>query len=141
MFKHILLATDGSPHAERAAEAAIGLMLELPKAEITIVHVSSDAPSRSDLVHANFNVKRLLESEAHREITKTENAFKDAKIPFTLKVALGDAADQIVEISKREKHDLIIMGSRGLGMVSEVIMGSVSRKVLHQAKCPVMIVK
>lgn len=141
MFKHILLATDGSPHAERAAETAIGLMRDLPNAEITIVHVSSDAPSRGDLVHANFNVKRLLESEAHRAITKTENAFRDAEIPFTLKVALGDAADQIVEISKKEKNDLIILGSRGLGMVSEVIMGSVSRKVLHQAKCPVMIVK
>lgn len=141
MFTNLLLATDGSEHADRAAQTAVGLAQKLADIKITILHVSADVPSRSKLVEAHFDVKSVLETEAHKAITKTEQYFKAAGVPYQLKVALGDPADQIVEIAAKDEHDLIVIGSRGLNVVSEVLMGSVSRKVSHHAKCPVLIVK
>lgn len=142
MFTNILLATDGSAHAERAAQAAVELAQNLSSdVTITIIHVSADAPSRSKLMEAHFDVKSVLEAEAHRAITKTEDYFKTAGVPYQLKVALGDPADQIVELAAKGSYDMIVIGSRGLNVVSEVLMGSVSRKVSHHAKCPVLIVK
>jgi len=58
-----------------------------------------------------------------------------------LKVAIGDPAAEIIEIADKEKADLIIIGSRGLGAIKGVVLGSVSQKVTHHAACPVMIVK
>ncbi|MCU6711005.1 universal stress protein [Paenibacillus sp. J5C_2022] len=141
MYKRLLLATDGSAHAARAAEAAIGLMKELPGAEMTIIHVSDEAPSRSELMQAGLDMKAVLEADAHKAIEETERRFQQAEVPFTLKVAFGNPADVIVEWSQKEHADMIIIGSRGLNAVSEVIMGSVSRKVLHHANCPVLVVK
>lgn len=48
----------------------------------------------------------------------------------------GDAAAMILKLSKREKADMIVVGSRGLGTAKEFLIGSVSHKVSHQAKCP-----
>ncbi|MFD0961775.1 universal stress protein [Paenibacillus chungangensis] len=141
MYKRLMLATDGSAHAGRAAEAAIGLMKELPEAEMTIIHVSDKAPSRSELMQAGLNMKAILEADAHKAIAETEKLFQQARVPYELKVAFGNPADVIVEWSQNNHTDMIIIGSRGLNAVSEVIMGSVSRKVLHQANCPVLIVK
>ncbi|WCK53707.1 universal stress protein [Aneurinibacillus sp. Ricciae_BoGa-3] len=53
----------------------------------------------------------------------------------------GFAAEGICHLANREGYDLIVIGSRGLGAIGEMILGSVSHKVLHQALCPVVIVK
>jgi nucleotide-binding universal stress UspA family protein len=141
MFKNILLATDGSPHAERAADVAIGLAKSLDGAQVTILHVSSEAPSRGQLLEARLDVKSVLHEAAHRALVQTEEKFVDAAVPYRLEVALGDAAHKIVEVSHRGEMDLIVIGSRGLGTMSAVLLGSVSQRVAHDATCPVMIVK
>jgi nucleotide-binding universal stress UspA family protein len=53
----------------------------------------------------------------------------------------GDPAFEIMGYSDREKFDLIIIGSRGMGKFKEMIIGSVSNKVLHHAKCSIMLVR
>lgn len=53
----------------------------------------------------------------------------------------GDPAEAIMDYAKEINTDLIIMGSRGLGLVRGVLLGSVSKYVLEHAKCPVLIVK
>ncbi|MBA2665246.1 MAG: universal stress protein [Bradymonadaceae bacterium] len=141
MFQRILLATDGSEHAERAADAALGLARELSDAHVTLLHVSSQAPSRGQLLQANLDIKSLLEAEAHATIASIESKFTEAGLPYRLEVALGDPAQKIVEIAAARGIDLIVIGSRGLGPVSAVLLGSVSHRVAHDAGCPVMIVK
>ena len=53
----------------------------------------------------------------------------------------GPAADKIVAAAEKEKADMIVMGSRGLGNIAGLLMGSVSHKVSHLAKCTVVAVK
>jgi nucleotide-binding universal stress UspA family protein len=52
-----------------------------------------------------------------------------------------EEAQKILDISKREKYDLILMGRRQTGIIREFLMGSVSYKVTHHATCPVLIVE
>jgi nucleotide-binding universal stress UspA family protein len=56
-------------------------------------------------------------------------------------IAEGDAASNIVGHAHKEGFDTIIIGRRGLGRFKEMVLGSISNKVLHHAKCSVMIVK
>jgi nucleotide-binding universal stress UspA family protein len=53
----------------------------------------------------------------------------------------GDPAQIIIELSKKNEYDLIIMGTRGRTSFQELLLGSVSLKVLHHASCPVMVVQ
>jgi nucleotide-binding universal stress UspA family protein len=53
----------------------------------------------------------------------------------------GDPASKVIGYSEMEGFDIIIMGSRGTGKFKELILGSVSNKVIHHAKCSVMLVR
>jgi nucleotide-binding universal stress UspA family protein len=141
MFEHILLATDGSPHAERAADAAIRLTKELANTSVTLLHVTTTAPKRVKLMNAKFDVKSVLLEGAHKAILTTKQKFREEGIPVKVEVALGDPATEIVKHAETGQYGLIIVGSRGLNRLSEVLLGSVSHQVAHEAKCPVMIVK
>ena len=141
MFQNILLATDGSTHAYRAAEKAVELALQLGNVSVTLFHVTHEIPSKNSLIQANFNVQSLLEKEARLAIIKTEFLFKNQNIPYTVAVALGDPAEEIVKKAEMEGYDLLIVGSRGLNKLQEIVIGSVSNRVVHMVKCPVMIIK
>lgn len=140
MFKRILLATDGSAHANNAAEQAILLAKQLG-ASITLVHISESVPDRSELMRANFDVKSILEDHAHQAIITTEKKLEAEGLQYELKVALGDPAGEIIHLAEEGKYDMVIVGSRGLNKLKQVLMGSVSQAVAQEAKCPVLIVK
>jgi nucleotide-binding universal stress UspA family protein len=53
----------------------------------------------------------------------------------------GDAATEILQLAKEKHIDLIVAGSRGLSQVSAWLLGSVSRKLIHYAKCSVLVVR
>jgi len=140
MFKKILLATDGSENAGRAATTAAGLAREL-SSPVILVNVKNNPPSQSRMAKANFDVHSLLEEDALSDIKNTIAVFEQEHLPYTLKVAIGDPATEIIEIAAKEQADLIVIGSRGLGTIKGVFLGSVSQKVISHATCPVMIVK
>jgi nucleotide-binding universal stress UspA family protein len=62
-------------------------------------------------------------------------------IVFYGKTATGDGAIEILNFSQKHKYDIIIIGSRGMGSVKEVFLGSTSHAVVHKSKIPVMIIK
>jgi nucleotide-binding universal stress UspA family protein len=62
-------------------------------------------------------------------------------IEIRTKVIFGDPGQAIVKFSMEEEFDVIIIGNRGMGHLKEMVMGSVSSTVIHNAKCPVLLVK
>lgn len=140
MYEKILLATDGSENSRRAADDAAGFARDL-SSHVILVYIIQTPPSQSRMVQANFDVHSLLIEDAKSRINDIITIFEQGDLSYTLKVAIGDPAAEIIEIADREKTDLIIIGSRGLGTIKGVFLGSVSQKVTYHAKCPVMIVK
>jgi nucleotide-binding universal stress UspA family protein len=138
MFKNILLAVDGSDNASKAAKLA-GDLLRETKAALWIVTAFDPVPSY--LGEPNFQQAVNSRMESAGAILK--NALQDiGEIPGELKseVLEGPAAEAILNVAQTRQNDLIIMGSRGLGTMSGILLGSQSLKVLHKAPCPVLVV-
>ena len=140
-MKKILIATDGSPAAREAVEAGLELAGE-HASKVTFLHVVSTI---------DWRVARLGPSRPrpHRlEITEEDTALHEAAalanekgIEYELELIAGETADEIAIYGDLIGADLIVVGSRGLGAIAGAVLGSVSRAVLHQAKCPVLVVR
>ena len=121
-IKKILVPVDGSVNGCKAVDEALSIA-EKCGAELDFVYVASninkDIPS-----HIVFDRiwEKLPESLTARKHVKS-----------------GHVA--ILELAEEEKADIIIMGSRGLGLLKGVFIGSVSQKVVEESKIPVMVVK
>ena len=123
-IKKILVPVDGSVGGCKAVDEAL-YFAEKCDAELDFVYVASninkDIPS-----HIVFD--RIWEN-----LSESRKARKHVKS--------GHVARSILEVADEEGSDMIIMGSRGLGLLKGVLIGSVSQKVIEEAKIPVMVVK
>ena len=144
MFSRILVAVDGSPFAERALAHAVDLSKKY-EAKLLIVHVVlrrfySVTPSEAGVLATTVFVKEM-ESEGKEIIAKSDEFAKKAGVPYECRLVQGVPADEIVRLAQLEKVDLVVLGSRGLSEVRAFLLGSVSDKIIHHAKCPVLIIK
>lgn len=137
-MKRILVPIDSSEIAERAMQEAIKVN-RFGEAEVHVLYV---ADINKLAINAYLSGNVLLEIGKAGE--RILNAAVE-KFPESMKVVkvyrTGDPAETITEYAKEINVDLIIMGSRGLGLVRGVLLGSVSKYVLERTKCPVLIVK
>lgn len=83
----------------------------------------------------------VIKNQGEAVLASAAAELKEAGIKFVIDVKIGDPAQEICIQSKYENYDLIVMGSRGIGQFKELMLGSVSHKVLHNTDCPVLIVK
>ncbi len=138
-FKKVLVAVDGSKHAEKAAHRASG--------------VACSQGAELVLFNCPGNIPRLIGGSAHEKLEKEliaegKNildgfgalcAGEDVKITSVVRV--GDAAGEIVHYAEQNGVDLIVLGSRGLTDIEGVFLGSVSHSVLHRYDGTVLIVR
>ena len=139
MFKKILLASDGSEHALKAAEKAVYMTKLTPEAEIEVIYVADGATTKTDVLH-NWNKLDISEDRKAR-IESTIQLLNDSDVKWDLKIVHGDPGPTIVEYANKHDFDLLIIGSRGLNAFQEMVLGSVSHKVVKRANCPVLVVK
>ena len=140
MINKILVGTDGSDHAGRALKYA-GELAAQCGAEVIVAAVDRPGP-----IPKALREYALSEDISHGEIYEAvgqsgaEAVKKDGATVVDIQILTGDAAVAIVEAAVKEDVDAIILGSRGHGAVAEILLGSVSRKVLHMAKKPTLVV-
>jgi nucleotide-binding universal stress UspA family protein len=138
MFNNILLAVDGSEYSHRAIEYARSLT-ERYEANLLLVHVFSHT---SDLLgYQDFEklyAKRKSAGQAVLDSAKKILGSTTFKVHEELME--GSEAEAILKVAENHQADLIIMGTRGFGAVKGMLVGSVSRKVIHLSTCPVMVV-
>ncbi|MCO7126224.1 universal stress protein [Sporolactobacillus shoreicorticis] len=145
MYK-ILVPVDGSEPANRAVNEAVSIASGKKDAEITLLYVSPSPvyfPFYSMVGPSlDADVKEVEEREGNQMLDDTiKKASKGTSVTFRKKHLYGIAAQEICDYANDTKKDLIIMGNRGMGAFGQMILGSVSNKVLQLAQCPVMIVK
>ncbi|MMZ52435.1 putative universal stress protein [compost metagenome] len=139
-FKQILVAIDGSEHAMKALETAKTLSKQLQgNPHLTVLHVNPALSMNEPPI--GVDVDERIEEEGRHILEPASDYLKNADIPCRMLAGHGNPASIICEIADQEKVDLIIMGTRGKGLVSEMILGSVSHHVIQHAPCPVLTVK
>ncbi|MBM7571002.1 universal stress protein [Aquibacillus albus] len=139
MFNNILLASDGSAHAIRAAEKALTLAKKNPDAKVIILYVIDGSKSKSDVLNHWNSVN--LDQTRKEKLTITEQKMKHEHVDYEIKVLHGEPGPTIVKYANENEVDICVIGSRGLNSLQEMVLGSVSHKVAKRANCPVMIVK
>lgn len=139
MFKKILVPYDGSHHSERALETAIH-MAKGDSAAIHVIYAYDKLPNYLGEPNLQEVLNRVTEA-AQALMESAAQKAHDQGISITTDVLEGPAAEAILRVAEAEEFDLIIMGSRGLGHLKGLLMGSVSERVMHQAKIPVMIMR
>lgn len=139
MFNHILLASDGSEHAIRATEKAIALAENNPEARIEIVYVVDGSTSKADVLH-HWNMLDL-DQRRKEKLKLTEQKVKHAGIRYDVKILHGEPGPAIVKHANKDEADVVVIGSRGLNSLQEMVLGSVSHKVAKRVNCPILIVK
>lgn len=137
MFELIIWASDGSEHADRALDYARGLA-EANSARLLAVHVKEITVGRG----AGYPVQ-LDEEEVERKIQGQAKDLKDAGIDASyeqLGATAGGAAHALADTANEVGAQLIVVGTRGQGPVSGLLLGSVTQRLLHVAPCPVLAV-
>lgn len=139
MFQRILLAADGSDHSVRAAKKAADLAKISGESEITVVYVIDGQTSKEDVLH-NPDPSAVEEKRKLR-LHPVTSMFNSENIKFKLQKLLGEPGQAIVDFANSHEFDVVVVGSRGLNKLQEMVLGSVSHKVAKRVKAPVMIVK
>ena len=140
MFLNILVAVDGSAHADRALDEAVDLARAL-NSRLTLISVASRTAWR--FMAGPYTGLLPTQDDANRE---AETTLRDAAgrldddMPVTTIVGQGAAAAAIIRQAADGAHDLIVMGSRGRGAAAAALLGSVSHGVLNHSHVPVLIV-
>lgn len=138
-FSRILVAVDGSEYAKKAFDKSIHLTQKL-NSKLDVVHVVNDYTYGGDSATA-LEILEEIKEEGRKILEEYKNKAMENNVVITTLLEIGDPGQVIVDISNKNTYDLIVMGSRGLSTFKELLIGSVSLKVMNHAKCPVMIVK
>src|SRR5271157_2263201 len=136
----VLLATDGSEDADRAAAFLTSLPLTQDD-EILVLHVISPVPVYDQKEAIFIDFKELKQDIATRIVDETVTILKPvtAKISATVREGLPDEA--IVTAAAKTGADLIVMGARGIGRFRRLLMGSVTRSVAANTTKPLLVIK
>lgn len=140
MFHNILLAYDGSENSRRAAQIAGEMAREGGEAATLWLVCVEDVlmgelgePFLSEAIQRRTIAGNARMAEAEAILGKDIDARRE--------LMFGQPAESILEVARVRGCDLIIIGSRGLGLLQGLLLGSQSHKVISHAACPVLIVK
>lgn len=135
---------DGSEYSLKALDLAIDLAKKY-QSQLLLVHVvmrqiyAINPPEAGIL--AGTAIVRELEAEGKSILAKGEETVKAQGLPVQTRLKQGVPAEELLRTAADEKVDLMVLGSRGLSQVKAFLLGSVSDKVSHHAKCPTLIVR
>jgi len=138
-----LIPIDGSPSAMQALNYAIKLAKELGSCETHLLHVQPEP-----IIYGEIQAYVPLKEMEAMQMAHSQDLLKPALqtvqasgVPHASEVLVGDAAQTICRRADELRCDGIIMGTRGMSSIGNLIMGSVATKVIHLAKMPVTLVK
>lgn len=139
----ILLPVDGSKPSINAVKYVAGLVKNLrSKCAVTLISVHDDA----GLNHVRRFIPKdavddYLRELSDKQLKPVQKILNDADVAHTCVIKRGHVPEEIVALAKKEKFDLIVMGTKGRGGLMDALVGSVAQRVVGAAKQPVLLIK
>jgi len=139
-----LIAVDGSESSNRAVDYLIK-KLDLFKdgVEIHLLNVQHLIPygDRVSSVVGHDRIAQFHQEEGTAALQTAVKKLDAARLKYHYHIGVGQEAEIICKYAKEKGCDQIVMGTRGMGSVSNLLLGSVATKVIHQSPVPVLLVK
>ncbi len=137
----ILLLIDGSENALRATRYSIDLARANLAMQLDVLNIQEPIEGRVRAFLSKAEVDKI-QSDAGREVlAPAEKLLDDAGIPHRARVRVGLIPESIAQYIEEEKCDAIVMGTRGMGAIANLVMGSIATKVVHVVHVPVTLVR
>lgn len=145
-YKKVLVPYDGSAHAKKAMQQAIDLV-EASGGELYIASVCNIVSVMSNFDQVSIaegclttQLSQDLEKQCRTDLSEAE-AMVPEGVKYETRFEVGSPGPVLLQLADEIGSDLVVMGSRGLGPLKGIFMGSVSSYMVSRAKCPVLIVK
>lgn len=139
MYQHILLAADGSQNSIRAAKEALKIAQINAETVVTIIFIIDMEKAKTDVLHSS-SIESLY-MERRRKLVPIEELFNEHQVRYKVEIIHGSPGPEIIKFANTQNVDLVVIGSRGLNSLQEMVLGSVSHKVMKRVQCPAMLVK
>ena len=137
----ILVPVDGSDESLRALEHAVRMARLIGEAEIHLVNVQPPVSGSVGTFVGNETVARFHREESDNALAAARKLLEREGLPARETVRIGSASQSIAEHARDLPCDQIVMGTRGLGHVGSLVLGSVATQVVHLTEFPVTLVK
>ena len=139
-IRRILVAVDGSPQSVGACRLAVDLARGY-EATLVALHVAVPVPPGSSVRPADYlRAQDAARAQGDRLLEDARNLAR-GYAPFTGEVVFGEPSDVIVRRARELGADLVVVGSRGLGTIDRLLLGSVSSSVAQRAACSVLVAR
>ena len=136
----IILPVDGSEHALRAAEYSVKIATMM-NARLLLLHCHRPFPVKLGDPYFQKAVDKNHATVCRNGWSLSARCWTRKGAEYTELILEGPAGEKICDVARIEKSEMIVMGSRGRSELTGLFLGSVAHRVLHQAPCPVLIVR
>jgi len=142
-MKSVILATDGSPSAAEATLRAVELAhaLDATLVAVAVEHLAIPAYGYYGYADVVTELTKMENEHVDETLRQAKTVADAAGVPCEVVHATGAIAEEICDIAARRQALLIVVGAHGWGPVRRLLHGSVSSAVLHDAPCPVLVVR
>ncbi|MFD2761638.1 universal stress protein [Lentibacillus juripiscarius] len=144
MKRKILVAYDGSALSQEALQEAKLQAAGVPETEVYVLSVVTHGGPSTNVIMAR-SVQSELADSVRLEMQEVKKEFEVDNVTVYTDVVTNhsqrNAGEKVCEYAYEHGIDLIIIGSRGLGGVKKLLLGSISTRVVQRAHCPVLVIK
>ena len=137
----ILVPIDGSDEALRALDYGLRLARLIGEAEIHLLNVQPPVSGSVSTFVGSETVARFHREESENALAAARKRLESEAVPVHVAMRIGGAGSTIAEYAQEAGCDEIVMGTRGLGRIGGLVLGSVATQVVHLAELPVTLIK
>ncbi len=143
-MRNILLAYDGSDNAKRALQYIIDFAADVTKPlQVHVLNVQQEPVLYGEFVTAGTvdELNKSFIDKSNRTLADAATALQTAGISHQTHAILGNVAEEVSDAVQKFGCDTVVMGTRGMGSFTGMLMGSVANRVVHEVSVPVLLVK
>ena len=137
----VLIPVDGSPASLRALDFAIEMARPSAGASLVLLNVQTISASEATSAAMGSDWQDTASRASAGALEQAVKKCEDGSIRFSTLIKTGLVAEAIAQVARDEGINHIVMGTRGLGSIQGLLLGSVAMKVVHLAEVPITLIK